>query len=138
LGCSDDKFEIVPATGSAVTDGVVEITVGYAVKGKYYSDVSDDVLALLPSSTINDYTYTFMVFPESVELSSSGGNTIGKGNLPGFKTWYKGGNVQWVGLGVHEIGMYITPLFICPQLNIVKGIILIMRFTHFNFISSTK
>ncbi len=86
-GCSDNKFNIIPATGSAVTNGVVEVTVNYRVSGQYYSDVSDDVFNLLPSG-IDSYTYTFMIFPESVNLSSSGGNTVGKGSFPGTKTWY--------------------------------------------------
>lgn len=77
----------------------------YAVSGLYYSDISSDVLTQLDSSlTSIDYTYMMMVFPASVELSSSGGSTIGKGSFPGTKTWYKGGHVSDVGLGVHEIG----------------------------------
>mmetsp|Transcript_26835 Transcript_26835/g.40296 ORF Transcript_26835/g.40296 Transcript_26835/m.40296 type:complete len:508 (+) Transcript_26835:55-1578(+) len=103
-GCSAGKFNIIPATGSALTNGVIEITVNYAVAGQYYSDVSDDVFNLLPSTGIDDYTYTFMIFPESVNLSSSGGNTVGKGSFPGTKTWYKSTYVQYVTLGVHEIG----------------------------------
>lgn len=103
-GCSDSQFGISPATGSALTNGVIEITLNSAVAGRYYSDVSDDVLPLLPQSGIDSYTYTFMVLPASVELSSTGGNTIGKGLLPGTHTWYKSGYVQDVTLAVHEIG----------------------------------
>ena len=104
LGCSNDKFEITPATGGAVTNGVVTVTVNYAVAGIFYTEVSDDVLASLPSA-IDDYTYTFMVFPDSVPLSSSGGGTVGKGDTPGTMTWYKSEYVQYASLGVHEIGM---------------------------------
>ena len=40
-----------------------------------------------------------MVFPESVDLGAAG-----KGQKPGTFTWYETGSVQYVSLGVHEIG----------------------------------
>jgi len=100
-GCSGGKLQIIPATGSAVTSGVVEVTVNYKVAGKHYINVSDDVLKSLPSG-IDSYKYTLMVFPKSVDLGSE--YIVGKGNYPGTKTWYKSTYVQNVNLGVHEIG----------------------------------
>jgi hypothetical protein len=98
-GCSAGKFEIIPATGSKVTNGVIDITVNYAFKGQYYSDISDDVEKLIPKSGIDDYMFTAMIFPESVNL-----NAAGRGNMPGTFTWYMTGYVNWVYLGIHEIG----------------------------------
>ena len=95
----------------------------YAVSGLYYSDISSDVLTQLDSSlTSIDYTYMMMVFPASVELSSSGGNTVGKGEMPGYNTWYKGGKTSDVTLGVHEVGTVIFAfqlfiLFICDYFS---------------------
>ena len=99
LGCSDQKFEIIPATGSAVNNGVITVTVNYAVAGVDYSDVNDSVEALIPSS-IDSYTYTLMVFPASVNL----GGSAGLGQHPGTFTWYETDSVQYIKLGVHEIG----------------------------------
>ena len=74
----------------------------YPVAGLYYEGISDDVFNLLPSYSSgidDDYTYTFMIFPSSVVLGASGW-----GSFPGTTTWYRSDSIQWVTLGVHEIG----------------------------------
>ena len=50
MGCSDNKFNLIPATGSAVNNGVITVTVNYAVAGVDYSVVSDTAESLLPYS----------------------------------------------------------------------------------------
>ncbi len=102
MGCSANKFTLIPATGSGVNNGVITVTVGSPIAGMYYSDVSDLVENLIPSSGIDSYTYTMMVFPEGVDLDASG-----RGQMPGTFTWYDNDYAEYATLGVHEIGKII-------------------------------
>ena len=95
LGCSNQKFELLPATGSAVNNGVITITVNQAIAGMDKDDITDLAEALLPSA-IDSYTFTMVVLPELA--------AVGYGQWPGTYTWYRTGYAQYAELGVHEIG----------------------------------
>jgi len=102
LGCSNGQFELIPATGNKVTDGVIEITLDYNVADVEWKTVSSDVMSQisnLDSSAVDDYTFDFIVFPSSVNFKPWGKAAFGTG-----RSWYRSGRMQKVVLPVHEIG----------------------------------
>lgn len=64
-----------------------------------YYDVSDSAEALLPLSSIDDYTYTMFILP------SSAIDAPGRGQWPGTVSWYETGSVKKIYIGLHEVGM---------------------------------
>ena len=94
--CSNNQLTFDPATGTGVTDGILDVSVAYS--GKTYSDISNEILAsMIPS----DASYTFIFYQYASTVVGLSG---GLGSSPGISTWYSDGLTSILPFTVHEVG----------------------------------
>ena len=110
LACLNGQLEFNAATGSALTGGVIDISVDYSVQegdddGEKYESIGLAAMAALPSSGINDYDFTYIVeaIPEGTE-DEIFGTARGIADLPGYFSYYNDAYGSDPSFQVHEIG----------------------------------
>ena len=90
--CSGNKLNFVPATGDAVSQGVIDITLpqtinSYWILGDNSFGVAKAAVEMIPTdgSVDSDYTYTMVVEPQSANFHGAGAAAA----RPGTMSWFK-------------------------------------------------
>ena len=110
LACSNGQLEFNAATGSALTGGVIDISVDYSIQegdydGEKYESIGLAAMAALPSSGIDDYDFTYVVeaIPEGTEEEIFG-TAGGIADFPGYFSYFNDAFGSDPAFQVHEIG----------------------------------
>jgi hypothetical protein len=96
--CSGNKLNLIPATGTGVTNGVYQVTLTTPVSGRNTEQVALDAVAALPTGL--DYELVMVVEPSTAAWDG----TLGIAYYPGTLSWY---NDEWAAtsfVSVHEVG----------------------------------
>ena len=101
--CSAGQLNIVPATGSAVTDGVIDIKVNEDVRN-HWNDMgnaaNEDLNQLEQAGELDEYTTRVFVLEDTVDMEDSAGLAYLRGNT----MWIKAKHAFKPQVQVHEYG----------------------------------
>lgn len=84
-------MNLIPATGTGVTNGVYEVTLATSVSGRDTEEVALEAVAALPTGL--DYELVMVVEPST----ATWGNTAGIAYYPGTISWY---NDKWAATSI--------------------------------------
>jgi hypothetical protein len=93
----------MPATGTGITDGVMEVVLtGRVVSGIWRKIVEEwvDNVVIANFGNLNQWNHLMYVFPENVDF----GTAAAYAQVNGYKSVYKGAYASLMGVQVHELG----------------------------------
>jgi len=103
--CSANQLSFTPATGTGVTDGVVDVTLDISLAGTDKGLVYTAALAKVAALTGIDKTFTYIVSPEGPTFcDASGSCTLGYADSPGEVSVYYNEYGTDPTTNVHEVG----------------------------------
>jgi hypothetical protein len=102
--CSGGKLTIMPATGTDITDGVMEVVLPERVVNGTncvtVEDWVDDAVEAKVSGSLSQWDHLMYVLPDSVDFDGA----VAYAYVNSYKSVFKGGYASYMGVQIHELG----------------------------------
>ncbi len=102
--CSGGKLTIMPATGTGITDGVMEVVLaGKVVSGAHRYTVEgwvDDAVEAMITGNLNQWDHLMYVLPTSVDFRGAAAYA----HRNSYKLVFMGRYASYMGVQIHELG----------------------------------